>query len=124
MTAMTMRAVPDGNGGFRHVPTPFVPTIVAKGKGKAKRVTPPDPIVTSGESGAEQLRLGIERLERLHEERNGISEDIRDVEAELKGTGFDIKGIRAIIALRKTEKHHRDEFEAILETYKSALGLA
>ncbi|AOH86569.1 hypothetical protein AWL63_06300 [Sphingomonas panacis] len=80
--------------------------------------------MTNGESGAEQLRLGIERIERLHEERNGINEDIRDVEAELKSTGFDIKGIRAIIALRKTEKHHRDEFEAILETYKSALGLA
>jgi len=123
MTAMTMRAVPDGNGGFLHVPTPFVPTIVGKGKAKKKAI-PPDPIVTNGESGAEQLRLGIERLERLHEERNGINEDIRDVEGELKSTGFDIKGIRAIIALRKTEKHTRDEFEAILETYKSALGLA
>lgn len=122
MTAMTMRAVPDGNGGFRHVPTPFVPTIVGKSKAK-KKPTPPDPIVTNGESGAEQLRLGIERLERLHEERNGIGDDIRDVEAELKSTGFDIKGVRAIIALRKTEKHTRDENEAILQTYKSALGL-
>ena len=120
MNAMTMRAVPDGNGGFRHVPTPFVPVVVGKGK---KKQVPADPIKTNGESGAEQLRLGIERLERLHEERAGISDDIRDVEAELKGTGFDIKGIRAIITLRKQEKHHRDEFEGILETYKIALGL-
>ncbi|WCM29822.1 DUF2312 domain-containing protein [Sphingomonas sp. QA11] len=79
---------------------------------------------TNGDSGAEQLRLFIERLERLFEERAGISDDIRDVEAELKSTGFDIKGVRAILALRRQEKHHRDEFEGILETYKIALGLA
>jgi len=122
MTAMTMRAVPDGNGGFRHVATPFVPTIVSKGKAK-KKATPPDPIVTNGESGAEQLRLLIERIERIEEEEKGIKDDKKDVYAEAKATGWDVKGIRTIIALRKTEKHHRDEFEAILDTYKSALGL-
>lgn len=123
MTTMTMRAVPDGNGGFRHVPTPFVPVVVAGGKGKKKAVRPPDPIVTNGDSAAEQLRLIIERLERLHEERMGISDDIRDVMGEAKAVGFDAKAIGAILVLRRQEKHHRDEFEGILETYRAALGL-
>ena len=123
MTAMTMRAVPDGNGGFRHVPTPFVPVVVG-GKGKKKAVRPPDPIVTNGESAAEQLRLLIERIERIDEEIFGMQADRADVFGEAKAVGFDVKGVRAILALRKQEKHHRDEFEMILETYKVALGLA
>lgn len=121
MNMMTMRAVSDGNGGVRHIPVPFVPPAPGK-KGKAKRVVP-DPIKANPDSAAQQLRQFIERLERLHEEKAGIADDIRDVETEAKSTGFDTKGIRAILALRKTEKHHRDEFEAILETYKAALGL-
>jgi uncharacterized protein (UPF0335 family) len=123
MSAMTMRAVPDGNGGFRHVPTPFVPQLVSAG-GKKKKAVVPDPIVTNGESAAEQLRLFIERLERLHEEKSGISDDIRDVLSEAKSTGYDTKAINAMLTLRRQEKHHRDEFEGILETYKIALGLA
>jgi uncharacterized protein (UPF0335 family) len=72
---------------------------------------------------ADQLRLLIERIERLEEEKKGVSDDIKDVYGEAKSTGFDVKGIRAIIRLRKMEKHHRDEFEGIVETYKQALGL-
>ncbi len=73
---------------------------------------------------ADQLRLLIERIERLEEEKKGIADDIKDVYAEAKSTGFDVKTIRTIVRLRKMEKHHRDEAEMLLETYKQALGLA
>ena len=73
---------------------------------------------------AEQLRLLIERIERLEEEKAGIADDIKDVYGEAKATGFDTKTMRAIIRLRKMEKHHRDEAEMLLDTYKAALGLA
>lgn len=73
---------------------------------------------------AEQLRLFIERIERLEEEKKGMADDIRDVYNEAKGQGYDTKTMRAIIRLRKMEKHARDEAEALLETYKAALGLA
>ena len=73
---------------------------------------------------ADQLRLLIERIERLEEEKKGIADDIKDVYGEAKSTGFDVKTIRTIVRLRTMEKHHRDEAEALLETYKQALGLA
>lgn len=73
---------------------------------------------------AEQLRLFIERIERLEEEKKGMADDIRDVYAEAKSNGYDVKTMRAIVRLRRMEKHHRDEAEALLETYKAALGLA
>ena len=73
---------------------------------------------------AEQLRLFIERIERLEEDKRGISDDIKDVYAEAKGTGFDVKTMRAIVRLRAMEKAARQEQEALLETYKTALGLA
>ncbi len=73
---------------------------------------------------AEQLRLFIERIERLEEDKKGIADDIKDVYAEAKGTGFDAKTLRKIVALRKMDKGARQEAEALLETYKAALGLA
>ena len=73
---------------------------------------------------ADQLRLFIERIERLEEEKKGLSDDIRDVYSEAKGQGYDAKTMRAIVRLRKMEKNARDEAEALLETYKSAVGLA
>jgi uncharacterized protein (UPF0335 family) len=72
---------------------------------------------------AEQLRLFIERIETLEEEKKGISDDIRDVYAEAKGTGFDTKAMRAVVKLRKMEAAARREAEAMLDTYKTALGL-
>ncbi|MCD2324483.1 DUF2312 domain-containing protein [Sphingomonas sp. IC-56] len=72
---------------------------------------------------AEQLRLLIERIERLEEEKKGIADDIKDVYGEAKSTGFDIKTMRTIIRLRRMEKHHRDEADMLLETYKQALGI-
>jgi len=72
---------------------------------------------------AEQLRLFIERIERLEEEKKGMSDDIRDVYLEAKSQGFDGKTMRSIVRLRKMEKDARDEMDALLETYRNALGL-
>ena len=80
--------------------------------------------MASGTVSAEQLRLFIERVERLEEERKGISEDIKDVYSEAKGQGYDTKTMRQIVRLRKMERDARMEQEALLETYKAALGLA
>jgi uncharacterized protein (UPF0335 family) len=73
---------------------------------------------------ADQLKAFIERIERLEEEKAGISGDIKDVYAEAKGTGFDTKVLRKIIALRKRDHAERQEEEAILELYMQALGMA
>ncbi|TXC73565.1 DUF2312 domain-containing protein [Sphingorhabdus soli] len=78
---------------------------------------------SSGNVAADQLRLFIERVERLEEEKKGIADDIRDVYAEAKGQGYDPKIMRQIVRLRKMQPHDRAEMEAILDTYKSALGL-
>jgi uncharacterized protein (UPF0335 family) len=72
---------------------------------------------------ADQLRQFVERIERLLEEKKGMSEDIRDVYSEAKSTGFDGPTIRECIKLRALEKHKRDEKQALLETYQLALGL-
>lgn len=71
----------------------------------------------------EQLRLFIERIERLEEEKKGIADDIRDVYLESKSQGYEPKMMREIIRLRKMPVHDRKEFEAILDVYKSALGI-
>lgn len=73
---------------------------------------------------ADQLRLLIERIERLEEEKRGIADDIRDVFGEAKSTGFDTKTMRAIVRLRRLETHQRQEADALLETYRAALGMA
>lgn len=72
---------------------------------------------------AEQLRLFIERIERLEEEKKGIADDIKDVYGEAKSTGFVTKTMREIVKLRKMEKHQRDENDAMIELYRNALGL-
>lgn len=79
--------------------------------------------MSEGNAATEQLRLFIERIERLEEEKRGIADDIKDVYAESKSNGYDTKIMREIIKLRRMEKHHRDEAEALLEAYKAALGL-
>lgn len=72
---------------------------------------------------ADELRLLIERIERLEEEKKGIADDIRDVYSEAKARGYDGKIMRQIVRLRKMEANDRQEMEAILDTYKAALGL-
>jgi uncharacterized protein (UPF0335 family) len=79
--------------------------------------------MAEGNVSAEQLRLFIERIERLEEEKKGITEDIRDVYSEAKSNGYDCKIMRQIVRLRAMETHDRQEMEAILDIYKSALGL-
>lgn len=72
---------------------------------------------------ADELRLLIERAERLEEEKRGLADDIKDVMAEAKGRGYDPKAIRKIIALRRKKREAVQEEQAILETYLSALGM-
>ena len=80
--------------------------------------------MSEGGVAADQLRLFIERIERLEEEKKGIADDIKDVYAEAKATGYDTKTMRAIVRLRRLESHVRQEADALLETYRNALGLA
>lgn len=72
---------------------------------------------------ADQLRLFIERIERLSEEAKGIADDIKDVYLEAKANGYDAKIMREIVKLRKMPQHDRQEMEAILQTYLAALGM-
>ncbi|OQW60601.1 MAG: hypothetical protein A4S14_18730 [Proteobacteria bacterium SG_bin9] len=71
----------------------------------------------------DQLKAIIERVERLEEEKKAISDDIKDVFAEAKGNGFDVKALRTIIRMRKQDADERQEQETILETYMQALGM-
>ena len=79
---------------------------------------------TSQTVAAGQLRAFIERIERLEEEKKTIADDIKEVYAEAKGTGFDTKAVRTIIRLRKKDQAERQEEEAIIELYMAALGMA
>lgn len=79
--------------------------------------------MAEGTVAADQLRLFIERIERLEAEKRGIADDIRDVYAEAKATGYDPKIMRLMVRLRKMETHTRQEQAAIAETYASALGM-
>jgi uncharacterized protein (UPF0335 family) len=72
---------------------------------------------------ADQLKAFIERLERLEEEKLGIQGDIKDVFAEFKGQGFDVKAVKALLKIRKQDHSERQEHEAILELYMQAVGL-
>jgi uncharacterized protein (UPF0335 family) len=80
-------------------------------------------VVAEGNVAADELRLLIERIERLEEEKKAIADDVKDVYSEAKSRGYDAKTMRAIVRLRKMEKHVREEAEALLDTYKAALGL-
>jgi uncharacterized protein (UPF0335 family) len=71
----------------------------------------------------DQLKAFIERVERLEEEKKTISDDIRDVYAEAKANGYDVKALRVIVRLRKQDVDERKEHETILETYMHALGM-
>lgn len=78
---------------------------------------------TSETVAAGQLRAFIERVERLEEEKKSIGEDIKEVYAEMRGTGFNIKAVRELIALRKKDSAEREEEQAMLDLYKEALGM-
>lgn len=72
----------------------------------------------------DRLRLLIERIERLADEKKGISDDIKDVYAEAKATGYDIKAIRQVVRLRAMKPDDRKEMQQVLDAYMAALGLA
>ena len=71
----------------------------------------------------DHLKAFVERVERLEEEKKALADDIRDVYAEAKGNGFDVKALRTVIRLRKLDVNERKEQEAVLETYLHALGM-
>ena len=71
----------------------------------------------------DRLRLLIERIERLEEEKKGIADDVKDVYAEAKAVGYDVKIMRQIVRIRKMKPDDRREMEMLLDTYKAALGL-
>tara|TARA_R110002124_G_scaffold154720_2_gene321825 strand:- start:3819 stop:4085 length:267 start_codon:yes stop_codon:yes gene_type:complete len=80
--------------------------------------------VNHGGVAHDQLRSVIERIERLEEEKAATAADIKEVYAEAKGNGFDTKTLRQVVRIRKQDKAERQEAEAILELYLSALGMA
>lgn len=75
------------------------------------------------ETTDDRLRLLIERIERLEEEKKGIADDIRDVYGEGKAVGYDTKMMRQLIKLRKMSPDDRREMEMLIETYKAAVGM-
>ncbi len=80
-------------------------------------------VAKAGVAG-EQLKQFVERVERLEEDKKAIAGDIRDVYAEMKGCGFDVKAVREIVKLRKQDLSQRKEMEAIVELYMSALNMS
>ena len=79
--------------------------------------------MSEAEATDDRLRLLIERVERLEEEKKGIGDDIKDVYLEAKAVGYDVKIMRQIVRLRNMPPDDRKEMEAILDLYKAALGL-
>ncbi len=121
MNMLTMRTVRDAGGMVRHMPAPFQPAAPAA-KGRKKRFLP-DPIKTNGEAAAEELRVLIERAERIADEIKGMQNDFNDVIAEATCRGHDGKAIRKILAIRKKNKEDFLQEEGVLETYLTALGM-
>ncbi|MDB5724978.1 MAG: hypothetical protein JWQ16_1732 [Novosphingobium sp.] len=76
-----------------------------------------------GSIAAQELRLFVERVERLEEEKRGISDDIKDVFGEMKGRGYDTRIVRKILGIRRKKKGEYQEEEMLLETYMAALGM-
>jgi uncharacterized protein (UPF0335 family) len=71
----------------------------------------------------QRLKSFIERIERLEEEKNALSDDIKEVFAEAKGVGFDVKIMRKLLRLRKMDQEKRAEEQSLLETYAVAIGM-
>ncbi len=83
-----------------------------------------DPVVEGSEEvNSKHLRAFIERIERLEEDKKALADDIKEVYAEAKGNGFDVKIMRKIVSIRKQDRDKRIEEDAILELYMAALGI-
>jgi uncharacterized protein (UPF0335 family) len=70
-----------------------------------------------------KLKSFVERVEKLEEEKKAISEDIREVYAEAKGDGFDVKALRAVVRMYRQDTDQRKEYEALIDLYRDALGM-
>ena len=90
----------------------------------AAAVKDDQPAAAAHRFAKDQLKAFVERVERLEEEKKTISDDIKDVYAEAKGNGYDVKALRTIVRLRKMDVDERKEQETILDTYLVALGMA
>lgn len=82
-----------------------------------------DTIEDRSSIAANELRLFVERVERLEEEKKGLADDIKEVLSEMKGRGYDTKIVRQIIAIRKKRRGEHEEEQSLLETYMAALGM-
>lgn len=111
---------------------PYSPKPVKSGVKSAEAAAPltvealpGDPVRSENSQGLARnhLRAFVERIERLEEDKKTIADDIRQVYGEAKAMGFDTKVLRRVIAMRKQDADDRAEFEAILDTYLSALGM-
>jgi uncharacterized protein (UPF0335 family) len=78
---------------------------------------------TTGGIAADRLRSLVDRIERLEEERKALGSDIRDIYAEAKSAGFDVKVLRQLIRVRKQEPGDVEEQETLLDVYRRALGM-
>ena len=90
---------------------------------QAQTATAADNVTRPAKFAKDQLKAFVERVERLEEDKKAISNDIKDVYAEAKANGFDVKALRHIVALRKLDVNERAEHEAIVDTYLAALGM-
>ena len=90
---------------------------------KTATATETDNVTRPEQFAKDQLKAFVERIERLEEEKKSLADDVRDVYAEAKGNGFDVRALRHIVALRKLDVDERREQQAILETYMTALGM-
>jgi len=79
--------------------------------------------ITEAGAAGQELKQFVERVERLEEDKRAILGDIRDVYAEMKGRGFDVRAVREIIKMRRQDHAQRKEMEAILDLYKAALNM-
>ncbi len=79
--------------------------------------------IKTGGLAADRLRSIVERIERLEEERKALASDIKDIYAEAKSAGFDVKVLRQLIRIRKQEPAEVEELETLLDVYRRALGM-
>jgi uncharacterized protein (UPF0335 family) len=77
----------------------------------------------ANDASSKQLASIVSRIEKLEEDRAALGADIREIYAEAKGNGFNVKALRQVIRLRKMENHHREELESMVELYRGALGM-
>lgn len=90
---------------------------------KGARPIPSEAPMTQSSLDSGHLKAFVERIERLEEEKRALAEDVKEVYAEAKGVGYDVKIMRKIIGLRRQDKNKRREEEEILDLYLSALGM-